>query len=276
MKIGFIDYYLDEWHANNYPSMLTAASGGQIEVAYAYGQIPSPFSQMTSQEWCRVHKIAFCETIEEVVEKSDALIVLSPDNCEQHEALSRIPLTSRKRTYIDKTFAPDKRSAEAIFEWAEKYGTPCYSASALRFAEEYRTLEGKRIEAMSTWGPNGTETYGIHQLEPILMLMQGTVKRVMALPWGEGVSLLMEWKDGRSASMLCAGGNIPFTAAISQKEGCETITVESDYFGAFIRHLAKFLSDGAIPVRHEETVAIMAVREAAITAEKTPGSWVTV
>ena len=25
-KIGFIDYYLDEWHANNYPRMIAEVS----------------------------------------------------------------------------------------------------------------------------------------------------------------------------------------------------------------------------------------------------------
>ena len=28
MKIGFIDYYLDEWHSNNYPELIAKASGG--------------------------------------------------------------------------------------------------------------------------------------------------------------------------------------------------------------------------------------------------------
>ena len=37
MKLGFIDYYLDEWHANHYPTMLRELSGGEIEVAYAPG-----------------------------------------------------------------------------------------------------------------------------------------------------------------------------------------------------------------------------------------------
>ena len=41
------------------------------------------------------------------MEKSDCLLVLSPDNCEMHEELCQIPLRSGKRTYVDKTFAPD-------------------------------------------------------------------------------------------------------------------------------------------------------------------------
>lgn len=42
IKIGFIDYYLDEWHANNYPEFIRKASGGKAAAVYAYGHIDSP------------------------------------------------------------------------------------------------------------------------------------------------------------------------------------------------------------------------------------------
>ena len=176
MKIGFIDYYLDEWHANTYPEMIKEQSQGRLEVCYAYGMIPSPISGKTTEEWCEEHNIELCQTIEEVIEKSDALVVLSPDNCEMHETLSELPLKSGKKTYIDKTFAPSKKAAESIFALAEEYGTPCYSTSALRFADEYQPLKGRRINAAAFWGPNGVETYSIHQLEPMIMLMRPKVK----------------------------------------------------------------------------------------------------
>ena len=87
LKIGFIDYYLDEWHANSYPKMIRDAVGDKLEVAYAYGQIASPITGMTTQQWCEKYGITMCDTIEELIEKSDCLVVLSPDNCEMHEQL---------------------------------------------------------------------------------------------------------------------------------------------------------------------------------------------
>ena len=41
-RIGFIDYYLDEWHANNYPQLIKEVSGGELEVTCAYAVIDSP------------------------------------------------------------------------------------------------------------------------------------------------------------------------------------------------------------------------------------------
>ena len=39
MKIGFIDYFLDEWHANNYPKFIADECGDDFTVAYAYAEI---------------------------------------------------------------------------------------------------------------------------------------------------------------------------------------------------------------------------------------------
>ena len=162
MKIGFIDYYLDEWHANNYPNWIREASDGEMEVSLAYGMIDSPIGGRTNAQWCADMGIAQAATIAEVVEQCDGIIVLSPDNCEMHEELSQLPLKSGKPTYIDKTFAPDYPTAKRIFDLAEANGTPCYSTSALRYADEY--ANAGPADAIASWGPNGFETYSIHQL----------------------------------------------------------------------------------------------------------------
>ena len=129
--IGFIDYFLDEWHANNYPEWIKQASGGELQVAYAYGKIDSPRpGGLTTDDWCAKYGITRCATIEEVVEKSDCLLVLSPDNCEMHEELCQIPLRSGKRTYVDKTFAPDltlTRAMLAVILYA-RAGEPAVTA----------------------------------------------------------------------------------------------------------------------------------------------------
>lgn len=95
-KIGFIDYYLDEWHANKYPDWIRAASGGTMEVAYAYGMKDAERG-LSNAAWCGKHGIALRQTVEEVVAESDYLIVLSPDNPEHHEALAQLPLASGNR-----------------------------------------------------------------------------------------------------------------------------------------------------------------------------------
>lgn len=276
IKIGFIDYYLDEWHANNYPAMIEKASGGEMAVAYAYGKIDSPIGGITNKAWCEKYGIQPVDTIEELVEMSDALVVLSPDNCEMHEELCKIPLASGKRCYVDKTFAPDYPTAKRIFANAEAHGTPCYSTSALRFADEYRNIATDGIRGIQSWGPAEFETYSIHQLEPLAMLMKAAPKRVMYLP-GEGCySLVIEYADGRHASVNGFRDGSPFMMNIAKADGNCVLTIESPYFDRFIANLVDFFRTGDVKVPHEETLHIMALRGAGLSAQATPGEWVEV
>ena len=275
--IGFIDYYLDEWHANNYPEMIRELSNGELAVTHAYGKIDSPLpGGMTTDQWCEKYGITRCLTIEELIEKSDYLLVLSPDNCEMHEELCQLPLRSGKRTYVDKTFAPDKETALRLFALADEHGTPCYSTSALRFAEEYQDVDPAQVAAVNCWGPNGFETYSIHQLEPLMMLMKAEPDRVMWLDGERWMTLAIHFRDGRSATVSCFGTGSPFVTNIAWKTQSRMVEVKSDYFRAFLRELCRFYQTGEVRVPHEDTVSIMAVRAAGQRAQKTPGVWVEV
>ena len=272
MKLGFIDYYLDEWHANHYPEWLREASGGELTVTLAYGQIDSPLpGGRTTAQWCRDMGIARAATLEELIEGCDALVVLSPDNCEQHEALCRLPLQSGKPTYVDKTFAPDGDTARRIFALAEASHTPCCSTSALRYAHEFTCM--RRATAISSWGPGGFETYSIHQLEPMIMLMGGTVRRVMALPEEDCTRVLLAYDGGRYATLACYPGGSPFMMNLRCAGENRVITVESDYFGAFIHRLVRFFRTREELVSHAETIAVMDVRAACLRALAAPGTW---
>ncbi|MDL2294255.1 hypothetical protein LJC60_06445 [Ruminococcaceae bacterium OttesenSCG-928-D13] len=276
MKIGFVDYYLDEWHANNYPKMIKKASGGAMEVSCAYAMIDSPIGGLTTDAWCEKYQIERCFEIEQVVARSDALVVLSPDNCEMHEQLCQIPLSSGKTTYVDKTFAPDRATAAGLFALAERHGTPFYSASALRCASEYAHWDGGEVTALTSIGPSLFENYSIHQLEPITMLIPARPVRVMALVQGAWTTLAIEFEDGRAATMVCTGGDAPFMMQVNAEAGSRTVEVKSDYMGGFIGQLVKFLETGMAPVSPQETITIMALRRAGLEAIGRPGQWVPV
>ena len=54
-KIGFIDYYLSEWHANKYPAWMASICeelGLEYQIAYAWGEIEiSPVDGISGAEW---------------------------------------------------------------------------------------------------------------------------------------------------------------------------------------------------------------------------------
>lgn len=78
------------------------------------------------------------------MEKSDVLIVLSPDNCEMHEELCQNRLCPEREPMWTRPLLRIKKQQEAIFKVAEAHNTPCYSTSALRFASEYEALKGRK------------------------------------------------------------------------------------------------------------------------------------
>ena len=202
MKLGFIDYFIDEWHANNYPKWIReSALADRFEIALAW-QAVQPEGKKTLREWCETHRVGAAESLEQVVTECDALVVLSPDNPEQHEALCDLPLRSGKPVYVDKTFAPNLATAQRLFAKAEQHGTPMYSTSALRHVEGLeKTIEelaGQRVDFVATRGPGGWDNYSIHQLEPLVMLLGVGAERVMHVGNDQARVLVIDYPDGRA------------------------------------------------------------------------------
>lgn len=275
-KIGFIDYYLDEFHANNYVDWIKEASNGELEVAYAWAEKDAP-NGMTTKQWCEHYRVQQIETIEELTEISDCIIVLSPDNPERHEDLCRVPLSSGKRVYVDKTFAPDAAAAKRIFAVAEEHGTPCFSSSALRFASEYQNIDRSKVQNIASWGPGTYEIYSIHQIEPIVSLMGSEAERVMYIGTENWPALVIEFSGNRRAVMSHHGWSCPFTMTVNFDDATSnTVKVESDYFKLFVKEMSDFFLNGEVKVAHAETVAVIAIREAGAKAACNPGTWVNV
>ncbi len=274
-SVGFIDYYLDEWHANNYPKWLELYSNKNYKVKYAYGKIDSPLENgISNKQWAVEHDIELLDSIEEVVEKSDVLIVLSPDNSEMHEELCQIPLKSKKPVYVDKTFADSKKTAENLFNLAKNHGTPIFSSSALRYALEYTDYKNKCVDFIESFGGGTTlERYVIHQLEPTFMLFNAKAEKVMFLANGNTQKIVIKYFDGRMSTLLFDTDINEFGMHIKCQNSFETTKVKSDMFKYLIKSMIDFFDNGNPPVSSEDTISIMAVREAILESAKNEGVW---
>lgn len=276
MKIGFIDYYLDEFHANKYPGWIRDISGGDMRVAYAYA-VKDKEGGVSNAEWCANQGVEWIDSIESLVELSDAIVVLAPDHPEHHEALSELPLRSGKPTYIDKTFAPDRVSAERMFELAAFHGTPMYSTSALRFASEYAVIDRQCIHAISSWGPGALANYAIHQIEPIVSLMGAKPKRLMFTGSSSAPAIWIDYGAGRQATVQHFGPESPFMMNVligsEASQSSQVIKVESDFFQAFIENLIEFFRSGKPAVAPEETLAVISIIEQGLKAAEKPFHW---
>lgn len=271
-KIGFIDYYLDEWHANNYPRWIREKAAGKFSPAYAWGEGDSP-SGRSSAAWCRDQGIEPCGSIEECCEKSDCLLILAPDNSEKHLEYAKKALPWGKTVYIDKTFAPGLAEAEQIFALAEQYHTPLCSASALRFATEIAAFHGEGRSVISAGGGPSFATYAVHQMEMIVKIMGTGAEKIMALMNGGNKALAIGFKDGRRALFNQAPG-LPFAVSVETGETTEYRPIESDFFRGFIENLLAFYETGRPLASKEETLAVISLIEAGERALAEPLRWI--
>ena len=279
-KIGFVDYYISEWHANNYPTWMKNACeklGLDFEVAYAWAEIDkSPIDGVTTDEWCEKNGVQKCDCIEELCEKSDMIVILAPSNPETHLRYAEKVLPYGKRTYIDKTFTPDYATAKKIFEIAEKSGATFFSTSALRYAEElpyYDTL--KDVKSAIITGPGGSfEEYIIHQVEMLVNICKKKPVKAKVETVGLTSEGTVMYEDGSRAKLIYSP-RYPFTVyADDGVESGEQKPIVSGYFPALMENILKFFDTGVLPFDSQQTLDCMNIREALIKALENDGQWI--
>lgn len=275
--IGFVDYYISEWHADNYPvwiSEVAKETGRDFCVKYAWAEeYISPVDGKNTDQWCKEYGVEKCDTIAELCEKCDYILVLSPSNPEKHLQYAREVLKYKKNTYIDKTFAPDYAEAKEIFDIAKQYGTKFFSSSALRYATELDKVAGCEI-IITTGGGSSLEEYGIHQIEMIVKTLKETPISVKAEKQGNQYICSISFENDKKATMVYAE-EMPFSVCGETKDGVSVYEeIESDFFKILIADILEFFENGRVSFDCEETLKVMKIREAIIKAMDTPGETV--
>lgn len=276
-KIGFIDYYISEWHANNYPAWLKDASEKlslEYEVAYAWAELDvSPKYKESTDEWCTRMGVTRCATLEELCEKSDVIVILAPSDPDKHYGYAKRALKFGKPTYIDKTFAPDLHTANAIREISEAEGAPFFSTSALRYATELDT-DFDCTEIMTTGSGSSINEYIIHQIEMVVVKLGLGAKRIRATTDASKTFFFIDYEDGRRATMLFAP-SMPFTLYMLT-DGVKPVYKKADspYFQSLMEDILRFFESKEPSFPTDETIEVMKIREGALVAASKLGEWV--
>ena len=276
-KIGFIDCFLSNWHANNYPAWIRESCqerGLEYEVAYAWAEVEvSPRDNKTTDQWCTENNVTRCNSIEEICEKSDVLFILAPTNPEKHLEYAKIALKYGKRTYIDKTFAPNYEEAAAIFALADQYGTQCFSTSALRYGTELDTFVNP-TKIVTTGAGRTPDEYIVHQVEMIVKLLGCNTKAVKCTKESETrIVYDIAFADGKSATAIWDQSK-PFTATSINENGEEDMkAINSPFFKILLDKIVVFFETGEVDFDRVETLTGMKLREYMLANE---GEWVEV
>jgi predicted dehydrogenase len=279
-KIGFIDLFIDEYHANNYPEWIRKTNRG-YDVGLAWEEY-SKEGMKNLQSWCDELNVTAASSIEQVVEESDCIVVLAPSNPEVHERLAELPLKSGKPVYVDKPFAPDRQTAERIFSLAKDYKTPLMSSSALRFGSQLQNVVNDTHKDCSAsfasirGGGSSFWEYSIHQLEMMVMLMGTGATQVMQCGANGTEHMLVDYKDGRRACMTLNGAQGFALSAFYQDKDPVVINSMDGFWEGFIDSLLNFFDTGCPCVPEEQTMEIISLVETGIKALEKKDQWVSV
>lgn len=278
-KIGLIDYYISEWHANNYPKWIAAANealGTDYSVGYVWAELDrSPIDGVSTSEWCEKYGAVKCESIAELCEKSDVVMILAPSDPDRHLGYARAALPFGRRTYIDKTFAPDTATALEIIACAEAHSTPFFSSSALRYAEEFDGLEAPRRATVTGGGSNLPE-YSVHLCEIAVRLFGGAPETVCCESTESGARFALAYGDGREATLVY-DPSLGYAIECETVDGRKTETpLKSHFFRAMMRSILTFYEDGVLPFDRAQTVSVMLLRDALLASTECPGTTVRV
>ncbi len=268
-RIGFVDYDLDNFHANVYLQLLREELAHRnFAVTACTGQVAD-----SSRAWAERNAVPFYETVAAMDPEVDYYAVLAPSNPEVHEELCLQVLPCGKTTYVDKTFAPDLAAAQRIFALADRHGVAMQSSSALRYTnvqDRVRELGPDTVRHMVAWGGGSSfDEYAIHPLELVVSCLGSSACRLCRRGIGNQSQLLIDFTAGRTAVVnVYTGARTPFAATVTTGEATEYIPVDTS---AIFRNTAATMLDlfasGKAAIDPPETLMIRKIMDAAAWPE---------
>jgi hypothetical protein len=282
MNIGFLDYQLTNSHYKKFHSLLIGAvGGGEVKI------IAADEMESTDQgrQWCKDNNVRYCETAQEVVDASDAVIVLAPNNFEKHLEVAGPALASGKPVFIDKLLAHTPDHAKSIVDAAAKAKTPIMSSSSLRFAVELDELNQRvkgKPEGVFARGYGKFAIYAVHTVAMALRYYGSDVKRVIDTGAGPVRHVTLDGPSGRATVEVRDSANgakaNPWQLGVitDGKYEIATVTNNDGFYENLMRKTLEFFRTGKSPLSNDEMLTAVRVIWAAEESFDKGGVWVDV
>ncbi|MBQ8876248.1 MAG: Gfo/Idh/MocA family oxidoreductase [Clostridia bacterium] len=279
-KIGLIDFYMDEWHAHHVFNTVKACNeknGTDYAIAAVWAETDLA-GGMTTDEYCAKYGVEKCNSIAQLAEKVDYLIVLSPDNAEKKLGYAKEAFKAGKNVFIDKTFTDSYASALAIFQAAEETGAKFFSSSALRYATELAPYNGN-AKSVFVFGSGVTlADYAVHYLEIVMKTMGVGVEKVRHEQRGNQEWAELCYADGRKATLAIsmAASYLDFGVLVADDQNDSAfLPIASDFFGGQMEDVLRFFESGISSFDSAQTLELMKVRDGIMKSKEEKGVWIT-
>ncbi len=291
-RIGIIG--LDTSHSIAFTQLINAPAnegtdGFRVIAAYPKGSpdIESSVSRIPGYtDEIRKMGVTIVNSIEELLTQVD-FVMLETNDGRPHLEQAIPVLESGKSLFIDKPMAVSLADAMKIFKLAEKYKTPLFSSSSLRYcpgARESRKGEGTgEIIGAETYSPMIIEPthpdlfwYGIHGVELLFTVMQTGCLSVRRLSSSHMDLITGRWEGDKIGTFRGIKEGFHDYGGIAF--GLTGIRHLGPYEGyaPLVQAILRFFSTGETPVSPDETLEILAFMEAAEESKKREGAWISV
>ena len=226
--------------------------------------------------------VKIVKSIPDLIAQVDVVLLESNDGRPHLEQVLPV-LKAKKRVFIDKPIAGSLADAIAIFQAAEKYKTPVFSSSSLRYMPGAQKIRGGAIGIVrqaSAWSPAHLEKthpdlfwYGIHGVEALFTMM-GTgcesVKRTKST--ADMDEVIGTWRGTRFGTFqgYRKGGKKGYGGSATGTKGKLSAGKSAGYRPLLVE-IVKFFRTGKAPVNPEETLEIYAFMETADESKRQGG-----
>ncbi len=262
--------------ALNDPNAGTEFAGYKVVAAFPTAgskDIPLSIDRIAGfTEQVRQEGVEIVGSVEELLKKVDVVLLESVDG-RKHLELALPVIKAGKRMFIDKPMAASLSDAMSIFDVAQKYNTPVFSSSSLRYivgAQEIAKGKIGKVLGADTYGPAKIEKthpdlfwYGIHGIEALFAVMGGTCESVVRIGTTDTDIVVGTWADGRIGVYRGSrSGKGNFGGIVFGEKGDE-ILGEFKGYNPLLERIIEFFKTGVAPVEAQETLGILAFMEAA-------------
>ena len=284
-RIGIIG--LDTSHSEVFTKIInhggSAMLGYKVVAAYPHGSkdIPEALEMKPGIiEAVKAEGVEIVSSIEELLKKVDVVLLESIDGRTHYEQALPV-LRAKKTMFIDKPLAGNLKDARRIYEAANKFKSPIFTSSALRYDQNVqKVVQGSigNVTGADVYAPGGIERghmdlawYAIHGVEMLFTVMGTGCIQVSRVHQEETDLITGLWDDGRIGTVraIRAGAaNIAGTAF-----GADGIAPLGPFSGydPLINEIIQFFETGKPPVSEKETIEIFSFMKAADLSKERNG-----
>ncbi|MCE4563453.1 Gfo/Idh/MocA family oxidoreductase [Maribellus sp. CM-23] len=269
--------------AMNSPTAGDSFLGYKVVAAYPQGSLDIQSSVERIEGYTKEiqnYDVEIVASIEELLTKVD-VVLLETNDGRRHLEQALPVLKAGKRLFIDKPMAASLSDAMAIFDAAEHYNVPVFSASSLRYIvkmDEVTSGKAGKVLGAETFSPCKLEPthpdffwYGIHGVEPLFTAMGTGCKTVVRVTTADTDMAIGTWADGRIGSFRgLRGGKAGYGGIVFGEKDIITLGSYNGY-NPLLEEIVRFFESGVLPFPKEETLEILAFMEAADWSKKKGG-----